>query len=300
MTEQKLSKIFAYTFVIFSLISAIFWVFFSNTKGYNTQTEQKIAHILNNDYKQGDYIFIEPSWDIGFTNYLRDGITNISYTLKAFNANLIASLTNKTGSIYFILPTQKDWQNTQKKYNLNKIKEWKLKKAIIVKAVSKEKSVQKLFDFFDGIMQAKEVYLQDLNGKKHQCLKKKERWQCSYHQWNYVGDYIALMGGVSQKAIWSHPRSRKFTNIVFDSKNASKMVLGTAFLERAYHEPNGKPIKVSVYADNKEILKYTNENKDFYYRHTITLPKNTKTIRISFYVENDGARHFVFNGYLIK
>ena len=212
MTQQRFSKFFAYLFILSAVFSAIFWTFFSNLAGYKNQTEQEIAHILNNEYKKNDYIFIKPSWDIGFTNYLRDGITNISYTLDAFNANLMASLNTGKNAIFFILPNNQ-WKQIAKQYNLKKIKKWNLKKAVIIKAKSKKKPIHKLFDFFKGIMQAKEVYLQDLNGNKHNCIKQKDRWQCSYHQWNYIGDYVALMGGVSQKAIWAHPRSRKFTNV---------------------------------------------------------------------------------------
>lgn len=106
------------------------------------------------------------------------------------------------------------------------------------------------------------------------------------------------MGGRRQNAVWAHPRSRKTLNVRFAvPEKTSTLVLGTAFLERAYHA-KGDPVKVRVSADGNEMLSYVNENTNKYYRNRISVPSGTKYIQLSFYVRNDGARHFVFNGYL--
>lgn len=292
-------------FIIFAVsipLTAIFWFFFSNTGGFDPQTEMEVAVIINREFKEGDIVFPIPDWDIGFTEYLRDGITDISYTLHSYDKESIAELNNNgTNCLIIISDSETRWQEIKKRLELKELQRFTAGKAIVVRAQTEKQGEMKLFDFVDNIAKAKEVYLAGKDNEKTPCKLEGERWQCSEEEWSNVSSMRSIMGGKWQKALWAHPRTEKTTHIIFENNvNAGEINLGTAFLERAYHEANGDPIEVEVFADGKSIIKYTNQNIDKYYKSREKLPEGTKIIDITFYVKFDGARHFVFNGYLGK
>jgi len=283
-------------------VTALFWLFFSDMDSLEYTTETQIATVLNEEYKKGDIVFPTPDWDIGFTKYLRDGITDISYTLRAYSAEELAGLfEDSSSSFFFIVPDESEWESISKEYRVKEKNRFKVDGALIIKATSKESVQKRLLDFAADIDRATEVYFTNKrDSKKEFCTFKKNRWQCSTRSWNYVGEQRSLMGGRWQRAVWAHPLSNKTLHIVFNKPpDANMLVLGTAFLARAY-QAKGDNIGVAVFADGKEILEYKNKNINRYYRNSVALPDDAKEIDVTFFVHNDGGRHFVFNGFLGK
>ncbi len=294
------TRIMLVLFLISGVSSFIFYTFLSDRAGFSDKQEQQIAAIINREFKKGDIIFPQPDWDIGFTRYLLDGILDISYTLHAYSSETIADLNNNgKNDLLFVLDDASKWNALCAKLKLKERQRWDASGALVIAARPAQESTQKLFDFVDDLPQAREVYFMNPDGRKEPCDLKGSRWQCSNNDWNYIGPERALMGGMWQRANWAHPRTMKTLHVVFNSlPEAKKVVLGSAFLERAYANPNGEPAEVAVHADGTKIISYTNKSINKYYRTEANIPANTKTIDITVFIRFDGARHFVFNGYL--
>jgi len=294
------SILLALLFAAGTLFSGVFWIFLSDRGGFRPEDEPRIAEILNREYRNGDIIFPSPDWDIGFTRYLRDGITDISYTLTAFTREEIGDLNNNgVNYLWFVTDGEERWKSIRQRFGLTEYERFPVGKALVVKAQSSEKGAIKLLDLVDTIEAAKEVYLTDEAGAKKPCWWEQDRWRCGPREWQYVGQHYTLMAGRWQKALWAHPYTRKTLHLVFENTvGARTLVLGTSFLERAYREENGKPVVVTVTVDGAEVLRYTNQNIKERYRHRIALPEGARMIDIGIWVVFDGARHFVVNGYL--
>ena len=107
------------------------------------------------------------------------------------------------------------------------------------------------------------------------------------------------MSGIQQRTVWAHPLSKKTLNIKYKVPEGAKvLVLNTTFLPPAVSSSNKSPIKVEVMFDDSSVLKYSNESVSKTSSNKIEITSEIKEILISFYVENDGQRHFVFNGYI--
>ncbi len=302
MMPARLSTAFFILFVVAVLVSGIFWLFLSDRDGFTAADEPLIAEILNREFREGDIIFPAPDWDIGFTRYLRDGITDISYTLRSFTKEELSDLNNNgVNVLWFVVDGEKRWNAVRDRLGLTEQGRFPAGGALVIKAQSSGDAVAKLFDFVDDLAQATEVYFADANGNRDNCAWDRDRWSCGKQEWQYVGPQRTLMAGRWQKANWAHPRTERTLHVVFEnSVGATALVLGTSFLERAYREQNGQPVRVTVTADGKGLLNYDNDNIKKLYRHRIALPEGAKMIDLSFWVKFDGARHFVFNGYLGK
>ena len=302
MMPARLSTVFFLLFLAAILTTGLFWLFLSDRHGFTAADEPLIAEILNREFRQGDIIFPTPDWDIGFTRYLRDGITDISYTLHAFTKEELSDLNNNgVNVLWFVVDSEERWNDIRDRFVLKEHGRYPAGSAFVIKAQAAGDAVVKLFDFVDDIEQAKEVYLTDAQGAREECAWDRDRWKCGRQEWQYVGPQRTLMAGRWQKANWAHPRTEKTLHVVFENTvAASALVLGTSFLERAYREENGHPVRVAVTVDGQELLKYENESIKKLYRHRLAIPEGAKMIDISFWVKFDGARHFVFNGYLGK
>ncbi len=296
----RASRVFALLFIAGALFSGVFWIFFSDRGGFRAEDEPRIAEILNREYRSGDIIFPSPDWDIGFTRYLRDGITDISYTLHAFTPEEIGDLNNNgVNVLWFVTDGTERWEGIRERFGLREIERYPAGRALVVKAQSSVAATIKLLDFVEAIGEAKEVYLTDQTGAHTPCVWEGERWRCGRQEWQYVGPQHTLMAGRWQKALWAHPYTNKTLHVVFENTvGARTLVLGTAFLERAYREQNGHPVEVTVAVDGQAVLRYTNESIKQRYRNRVSLPEGAHMIDLAFWVRFDGARHFVFNGYL--
>lgn len=302
MLSPRLSIALFILFIAAILTTGIFWLFLSDRHGFKSSDEPLIAEVLNREFRAGDIIFPAPDWDIGFTRYLRDGITDISYTLHAFTKEELSDLNNNgVNVLWFVVDSEERWRDIRDRLAVEELGRFSTGSALVLKGRPTGDAVVKLFDFTDDLAQAKEVYFVDANGNRENCSWDRDRWKCGNQDWQYVGPQRTLMAGRWQKANWAHPRTERTLHVVFENTvGASALVLGTAFLERAYREENGKPVRVAVTVDGQELLKYENENIKKLYRHRIALPEGAKMIDLTFWVKFDGARHFVFNGYLGK
>ncbi|HOW51818.1 MAG TPA: hypothetical protein PLV42_07225 [bacterium] len=302
MLSPRLSIALFILFIAALLTTGIFWLFLSDRHGFTAQDEPLIAEIINREFRTGDIIFPAPDWDIGFTRYLRDGITDISYTLHAFTKEELSDLNNNgVNVLWFVVDSEQRWNNIRDRLALREQGRFPAGESLVIKAQASGDAVAKLFDFTDDLALAKEVYFADANGNRDTCSWDRDRWKCGNQEWQYVGPQRTLMAGRWQKANWAHPRTERTLHVVFENTvGATALVLGTSFLERAYREENGKPVRVTVTVDGKELLKYENENIKKLYRHRVALPEGAQMIDLAFWVKFDGARHFVFNGYLGK
>ena len=301
MISKKIPFFFALLFLISIPATFIFWTAFSDRAGIPDEDERAVATFLNENFKEGDTIFPSPGWDIGFTRYLRDGITDISYRLTSYRAGELADLLKTSNAaLFFVLDNGDKWDSISSNHKLKAVKSVNIGSSLVVKAVPKEGREERLLDFATDIQKAEAVYLLDSKGTKHECKLMQERWQCSSHSWNYVGKKSVVIEGRKRLAVWAHPRSGKTLAVRFALPSGSKsIVLGTAFLERAYRA-SGDPVSVKIKAGAEELLSYTNENLNKYYRNRIELPAGADHLELLFHVKNDGARHFVFNGYISK
>lgn len=290
--------IFPVLFISVSLISLFFWLFFSNSEGYSASAEKEIAAFVNANYKKGDTIFSLPSWDIGYTRYLNDNVGSISYDLTDYNADELGEF--GSDRFIFIFDDSETWKGVSEKYDVAEISSKKIEDSFVVIAKNRGLKISPKLDFVSAMKSAKEAYLLDKKGRREDCtLVTTTKWSCSKRDsWNSFEKMVAQMGGVARKAVWDHPRSKKRKRIVYAvPPKSSKMVLRTAFLSRAY-SIEGAPVKVSVFADGKNVLEYVNENVSKMYVHEVLLPENVSEVAIQVYTESDGARHFVFNGYI--
>ena len=83
-------------------------------------------------------------------------------------------------------------------------------------------------------------------------------------------------------------------------ENGKKMVLNTSFTESGYRSQNKTPVEVEVVLDGLEVLKYTNKSERRTYSNNIDIPLNSGVVEFRFRTDNEGQRHFVFNGYVTE
>ncbi len=301
MIFQKIFSFLALLTLLSTLSSFIFFGFFSDKGGISAKDEAGIAAFINKEYTPGDIIFSTPVWDVGFTKYLDEKVTGVSFTLSNQNLDdLKHELSDPENSIFFILESKSKWDEMNKKLNFSAEKIESIGAKTLVKARPTGVLRKKVFDFVDNILNAQSVFMTDSAGRKP-CSVENNRWQCSEKSWNYIGEHHSLMGSRWQKALWAHPVAMKKIHVVFPNKeNSNLLIFGSAFLPRALNEKNGAPVEVEIFADGKSIYSYKNYNIKKYYKNEISLPENSQTIEITIFAENDGARHFVFNGYLAK
>ncbi len=290
--------IFPVLFVLASLFSLIFWLFLSDYEGHSNSVEKQIAEFVNSTYKKGDTVFSIPGWDIGYTKYLSDNIKSISHDIADYSADELGEF--ESDRFIFVLDNKNKWNSLALKYDVSEILSKTFGKSVVILAKNKRETVVPKLDFVKNMEKAKEAYLLDEKGVKENCiLTSPIKWSCSKRDsWNSFEKMVGQMGGAARKSVWAHPRNRQKKRIVYSVPvNSSKMVLRTAFLPTAY-SVKGDPVKVTVFADNRQILEYVNENISKMYIHEFSLPPNTAEVAIQVYTERDGARHFVFNGYI--
>lgn len=294
-------KFFALLFLFSAFVTGVFWTCCSDKRSFGGETEIEIAEIINEKYVSGDMIFPVPEWDIGFTRHLEHGIVGINYSLDAYDEKTISHINNNgTNVIFFILNKPELWNEIKERYSLKEKERFFVGESLVVRAQSVRPPVKKDLDLAGDIMKAEEVFL-SVPGASHKknCVRKPLKWQCSRHSWNYVGVINSVMGGIRQRVVWAHPRSKKRLNIVYPNKSQStRLLLRTAFRESAYRHKEGSPVEITVKADNEKILEYTNENIKKTYINEVTVPSSAKRIVIQIYTEHDGARHFMYNGFL--
>lgn len=300
MKADKVIKLFFLWVFLLSIPSTfIFWTVCSDIGGYDEQTEKAFGKIINTAFEEGDIIFPEIDWDLNFLKFLNHGITSVYLTLKETSSDDLKYMKEAGGKIFVLLKDDSNWKEIAQRLKLKEIRRMKAGDGLVVIASDgTEKDTKKIL-FSRDIGKAEEVYFETAE-KKEPCSKvSKNKWQCSKADWNYVGRTVALMGGKHQKAVWAHPRSGKTLHIKYNvPAGAQKLILNTAFLSAAVSSSNKSPVEVTISFDGQEVEKYTNKSVSGVYRKSIDIPENTQEMFLSFFVESDGQRHFVFNGYI--
>ncbi|MCK5808350.1 hypothetical protein KAH37_05130 [bacterium] len=297
--EKLVAKIAALLFVLSIISTAFFWLFLSDRGGLNETGEQAAALFISENYQKGDTVFPLSDWDLGFTRYLDSKVSFLSLRFHYYSAEQLKN-SGRGGKRFFLISDKKgviaDILHSKK---LNLLKLQAVGNGEVALVEPEEKLAPVLLDFSADIMKARRVYFSDKNGENVRDCVANDVWRCSAREWNHIGFHRAIMGGISQDAVWAHPLSRKILHIVFAvPKGAVTMKLNTAFLETAYRNAEGNPIEVTLLVDGKEAFTYINQNENRLFSRTISLPLTAQEVELQFFVESDGARHFVFNGFM--
>lgn len=297
--DKVIKLVFLWIFLLSIPSTFIYWTVFSDSDGYDEQAEAAFGKIINTSYEDGDVIFPEIDWDLNFLKYLDHGITTVYLTLKETTAGDLKYMKEDGGKVFILLRNDKRWEQISKRLKLKEISRKEAGNGIVIIASDGTGKNRKKILFSRDIGKAEEVYFEK-SDKKEPCSKvSKNKWQCTKADWNYVGRTVASIDGKQQRAVWAHPRSSKFLYIKYKVPvGARKLVLNTAFLSAAVSSSNKSPVEVTISFDGKDVEKYTNRSISKIYRKNIDIPVNIDEIDISFFVENDGQRHFVFNGYI--
>lgn len=299
---MKLDKIIGkllLTVFLFSIVSTfVFWTFLSDLKGVDEETEKAFAEILNTKFQSGDIIFPEIDWDLGFLKYLNPGIMPVYLTLKETTEKEIQYMKDDGGKIFFLLKTTENWEKISKRTGVTEIERIHAGKGIVIIGSDGTEELRKPFVFTRDIGNALKVWFSK-GTEIFPCQKSSvNRWQCSNDEWNYVGTTSAVMNGKQQKAVWAHPKSNMTLHIQFElSRKIHKLTFNSALLESAYRSENNSPVQVEILADGNSLLKYENKSERKTYSSTIDLSKEYSILELRFATENDGQRHFVFNGH---
>lgn len=297
--DKILRTIFLWAF-IFSIPSTfIFWTFLSDLGGYDQQTEKAFAEIINAGFEEGDIIFPQIDWDLNFLKYLDHGITTVYLTLKETSAEDLKYMKEDGGKIFLLLKNEDVWPKISDRLRLKEISRTSAGKGVVIVASDGTEKNRKKIVFARDIGEASEVFFEK-DGTKESCLKiSGSKWQCGKAEWNNVGKTVASMAGKQQKTVWAHPRSNRNLHIKYNVPQDSEVfVINTAFLSAAVSSSNKSPVDVKVSFDDKKVIEYTNMSVSKIYSRKIDISNNVKNIDISFFVKDDGQRHFVFNGYI--
>ncbi|HNW82119.1 MAG TPA: hypothetical protein PKG52_04430 [bacterium] len=299
-----LSRIYKFITVLFVFsipLTFLYWTFFSDRSGVDDETEKEFARILNEEFEEGDAVFPEIDWDLGFLQYLNPGITSIFLTLKEATNKELRYMKDEGGRIFFLLKNEEKWDEISSRMEVSEIKRIKAGRGFVIIGSDGTEKFRKDFSFVRDIGKAKEVWFSKKDTKFPCVISGVNRWQCSKDEWNYVGMTSATLNGKTQRVVWAHPKSDMTLHMLFDiPEQASKLILNTAFLETAYRSDNTAPVEVDVLFDGASVLKYSNKSESRIYTNSIQIPNSAKQVEINFSTENDGQRHFVFNGYMTK
>ncbi len=297
--DRIIRQIFLWIFLISIPSTFMFWTLLSDSDGYDEETEKAFGKIINTAFEEGDIIFPQIDWDLNFLKYLDHGITTVYLTLKETSAKDLKYMKEDGGKVFLLLKDDDQWEDISQRLNLSEISRKQAGHGLVIIASDGTEKNRKKLLFARDIGKAEEVYFEK-DDRKEPCTKTSDtRWQCGKADWNYVGATVASMMGRQQRTVWAHPRSKKTLHIKYKvPADAEKLVLNTAFLSAAVSSSNKSPVEVTVSFDGKKVLSYTNKSISKIYGNEVKITENTEEIDISFYVEHDGQRHFVFNGYI--
>ena len=298
MKKELFEQIFALMFIVSLPVTAIFWLFFSDTRGVDEETEIFFAETVNGHYAQGDVVFPEVDWDLGFLRYLDHGITNVLLTLKESEAQDINLFREDGSKVFFLLKNKKSWEKLRNRLEINDYEKIEGDKGKVVIVPPLPEALNKKLIFSRDIHKASRVFLSK-KGEETPCALSRKRWECSRHDWNYVGSTRAVVNKIPRQVVWAHPRTNEHLHVVFDiPEDSSSVHLSTAMLERAVRSRNKSPVRVSVLIDGKNVLNYVNRSVRNEHYNRINVPKGAKELEIRFITNDDGQRHFVFSGYI--
>lgn len=300
MIFNKIYRSIAVLFVFSIPATFTYWSFFSDRSGVDDFTENEFARIINEKYEEGDAIFPEVSWDLGFLQYLRPGVTSVFLTLKETSHRELRYMKEEGGRIFILLIDENKWDEISKKMDIHELERIKAGSGFVIIASDGTEKLRKEFSFVRDIVKAKEVWFSKKD-EKTPCTLSGGRWQCTKDAWSYVGATSATLNGKTQRVVWAHPKSKMVLHALFNvPAGASRLIFNTGFLETAYRSDNTSPVEVEVLIDGKEVIKYTNKSESRVYMNNVGIATDSKEIELRFFTENDGQRHFVFNGYMVK
>ncbi len=298
MKKELIERTFAWIFIVSIPVTAVFWLFLSDTRGVDEDTERSFAEIVNRYHNEGDVVFPEVDWDLGFLKHLDHGITNVLLTLKESGPDDIRLFRDDGAKIFFLLKNRKSWGKLKERLSIDEYEKREAGKGVVVIVPPKEDSLHKKLIFSRDVHKASEVFFSKGEDKKP-CSLVSRRWRCSKHRWNHVGYTRAVVNKRPQQVVWAHPRTGENLHIIFDiPENSSTINLNTAMLERAVRSRNRSPVKVTVIIDENKVLEYTNRSVRDVYQNKIDVPEGAERLELRFKTRDDGQRHFIFNGYI--
>ena len=299
--ELLIGKIFLSLFIVSIITTFFFWTFWSDLNGVDDETEKSFADILNTKFESGDIVFPEVDWDLGFLKYINPGIFPIYLTLKETTGKEIQFMKDDGGKIFFLLKNKESWKKISERTGITEKEIIPAGSGVVVIGSDGTESQKQPLVFTRDIGNAKNIWFSK-GEQKFPCTKTSStKWECARNNWNYVGLTTAALSGKQQRAVWAHPRSGMTLHIQFEiPENGKKMVLNTSFTESGYRSQNKTPVEVEVVLDGLEVLKYTNKSERRTYSNNIDIPLNSGVVEFRFRTDNEGQRHFVFNGYVTE
>jgi len=296
--NKTVQIIFGWLFLISIPVTAVYWLFFSDTRGVDEETEIFFAETVNGHYAEGDVVFPEVDWDLGFLKYLDHGITNVLLTLKESGPQDINLFREDGSKIFFLMKNEKNWEKLKRRLEISDYKSVEGDKGKVVIVSPLEEALNKKIIFSRDIQNASRVFFSKKNDEKP-CALNRKRWECSHHDWNYVGATRTVVNKRPKHAVWAHPRTGEMLHVVFDiPEGSSTLHLSTAMLERAVRSKNRTPVRVSVVIDGKNVFNYVNRSVREEHYNKIDIPDGAKEMELRFATNDDGQRHFVFSGYI--
>jgi hypothetical protein len=300
---MNIDKIISRSLVILFFISIpstfIFWWFFSDRSGVDEETEKAFANVLNSKFEQGDIVFPEVDWDLGFLKYIDPGIHPVYLTLKETAEKDIRLMKEDGGKMFFLLKSEESWKEISGRTGVNELEIIKAGSGVVVIGSDGTESQRKPLVFSRDIGNAKNVWFSK-GDEKFPCTKSSAaKWQCGKDDWNYVGFTTASINGKQQKAVWAHPVTDRVLHVEFDLPDEGREIFfNTAFLETGYRSQNRSPVEVELLIDSASALNYSNKSESRVYSNTIVITADSKVLELRFKTANAGQRHFVFNGYV--
>jgi hypothetical protein len=297
--DKIISRSFVFLFLVSIPSTYIFWSFLSDRSGVDEETEKAFASVLNSKFEQGDIVFPEVDWDLGFLKYIDPGIHPVYLTLKETAEKDIRLMKEEGGKIFFLLKSEESWKEISGRTGVNELEIIKAGSGVVVIGSDGTESQRKPLVFSRDIGNAENVWFSK-GEERFPCVKSSlTRWQCSKDDWNYVGLTTAAMNGKQQKAVWAHPKTGMTLHIEFDVPDKGrKIIFNTAFLETGYRSENKSPVEVELLIDGISASNYSNKSERKVYSNTIVIPADSKVLELRFKTEDAGQRHFVFNGYI--
>ena len=125
------------------------------------------------------------------------------------------------------------------------------------------------------------------------------RWQCSRHDWNYVGRITVELDRDPREVIWAHPADHPL-EIEFDGVPAGRELrVHTGFTPPAARAVGGTSVTLQVLVNDREIGRVVQDNQTGYFLHRWDLTGLGRgPHRVTFVVTapHGGMRHFCFDG----
>ena len=159
------------------------------------------------------------------------------------------------------------------------------------------------YDFRKNLRQASVSVLQKNTAKP--CSRWVEnKWLCTNHPWNYVGQMIVELRDDPREVIWAHPSDQGLLQIKFhDVPGGKTLMVHTGLTPPAARTPNGAPVHLDVEIDSRAFGTIIQANETGYFPHPMdisALGPGPHKVTFKVHADNIGMRHFCFQAQVYR